>query len=72
MCIWCGHEVAYTEGDEYGQAMAWNDLIGHDGSCPQSPTAQERDRYRKALEKIATAGPYADTRAMAHEAIYPE
>lgn len=55
MCIWCGHEVAYTEGDEYGQAMAWNDLIGHDGSCPQNPTAQERDRYRQGFDEVSRA-----------------
>lgn len=52
MCIWCGHEVWYAEGDTAGQEKAWADLIAHDGTCPKNPTAAERDRYREALEWI--------------------
>lgn len=50
MCIWCGHEALYTQGDEMGQARAWKELVNHDGVCPKNPTALERDRYREAIK----------------------
>lgn len=55
MCIWCGHEVWYAEGDTAGQEKAWADLIAHDGTCPKNPTAAERDRYREALVNLLDA-----------------
>ena len=37
MCLHCGLEVFYTQGDGQDQARAWKVLLDHDGVCPKNP-----------------------------------
>jgi hypothetical protein len=37
VCLYCGHDTPYIDGDENAQAKAWADLLEHDLTCEKNP-----------------------------------